>query len=108
MDGVCVLMIDYYRWEAAPLYTLNNLVPSYNVESIVSDSNTIEYVLFIVPNVIKYLKPSGSQLKDLTEQIKRMEEKLNEMSRNIERTSTTNASLSKKIETLQKETESLK
>jgi hypothetical protein len=23
MDGVCVLMIDYYRWEVAPFYTLN-------------------------------------------------------------------------------------
>jgi hypothetical protein len=26
MDGVCVLMIAYYRWEAAPFYTLNTLV----------------------------------------------------------------------------------
>jgi hypothetical protein len=82
------------------------LVPSFNLENHVSDS--VEYILFIVPKVIPDLKPTGSQLVDLMEHIKRTEEKLDSVSRDLGRTRTTNKALSEKIDALQKETESLK
>jgi hypothetical protein len=107
---ILLSLLSHCNGELEVLHELANmgwlptyLVPSFNLESAVSDSN-LEYVLFIVPKV----KPTGSQLTDIMEHIKRTEEKLNNMSSAFE-TKTLNAlELSKKIDTLQKESQSLK